>query len=66
MTSVVENGQIVLTSPAEHRESLRPIRFAVSDLTGGDAQAAADLAALVQRLVVPESWQAGGGRGPWR
>ena len=35
----------------------------VSDLTGNDAHAAADLAALLQRLVVPESWQAGGGRG---
>ena len=58
MASVVENGQILLTSTAEHRESLRPVRFAVSDLTGGDAHAAADLAALVQRLVVPESWQA--------
>ena len=63
MTSLVENGQIVLTSTADHRESLRPARYAVSDLTGGDAQAAADLAALLQRLVVPESWQAGGGRG---
>ena len=63
MTPVVENGQIMLTSMAEHRENLQPVRFAVSDLTGGDAQAAADLAALVQRLVVPESWQGSGGRG---
>ena len=63
MTSVVENGQIVLTSTAEHRESLRPIRYAVADLTGGNAQAAAYLADLVQKLVVPRSWQASGGRG---
>ena len=63
MAPVVENGQILLTSTAEHREGLRPIRYTVADLTGGDAQAAADLAALVQRLVVPESWQASGGRG---
>ena len=63
MTSLVENGQIVLTSTADHRESLRPARYAVSDLTGGDAQAATALAALLQRLVVPQSWQAGGGRG---
>ena len=45
------------------REPADDARYAVSDLTGGDAQAAADLAALVQRLVVPESWQASGGRG---
>ena len=63
MASVVDNGQVLLTSTAEHREGLRPVRYEVSDLTGGEAQAAADLAALVQRLVVPESWQIHGGRG---
>ena len=63
MTPVVENGQILLTSQAEHREGLRTMPLDVSDLTGGDAQAAANLAALVQRLVVPESWQGSGGRG---
>ena len=63
MMPIIENGQIMLTSTAEHRESLRSVRFAISDLTGGGAQAAADLAALIQRLVVPESWQGSGGRG---
>ena len=63
MTPVVENGQVVLTSTADHRESLRQISFNVSDLTGGRAQAAADLAALVKRLIVPESWLGSGGRG---
>jgi hypothetical protein len=63
MTTLLENGQIVLTGPAEHREILRQIRYTVSDLTGGDAKAAADLAALVQALVAPESWRAGGGQG---
>ncbi len=63
MTPVIENGQILLTSPAEYREALQTMPVVVSDLTGSDAHAAADLAALVQRLVVPESWQAGGGRG---
>ena len=63
LASVVENGQILLTSTADHRESLRPVRFAVKDLTGDELHAAADLAALVQRLVVPESWQQSGGHG---
>ncbi|MGO9111620.1 MAG: hypothetical protein ACLP9L_20540, partial [Thermoguttaceae bacterium] len=63
MTLVVENGQVVLTSTADHRESMRPIPYSVSDLTGGDARAAEALAALVQRLVEPESWQGSGGRG---
>ena len=63
MTTLLENGQIVLTSPAEHREILRQIRYTLSDLTGGDAKAAADLAALVQALVAPESWRSGGGQG---
>jgi len=63
MTTAVENGLIVLTGTADHRESLRPVQYKVADLTGGDARSAADLAALVQRLVVPESWRNGGGRG---
>jgi hypothetical protein len=63
MTPVVENGQVLLTSPAEHRERLQTLSVAVSDLTGGSPQAAADLAARLQRLVAPESWQAAGGRG---
>ena len=63
MMPVIENGQVLLTSPAEHREGLQTLPVLVSDLTGSDAQAAAKLAALVQRLVAPESWQARGGRG---
>ncbi len=49
--------------PAEYRESLRKIRYTVSDLTGDDKAAAAELASLVRKLVAPESWQAAGGRG---
>ncbi len=63
MVQTVENGQVLLTSPADHRNSLRSIRFTVSDLTGGDVKAATELAALVQKLVVPETWLANGGRG---
>lgn len=59
----VESGQVVITSPASYRETLRPRRYTVSDLTGGDPAALAEMAALVQRLVVPDSWRANGGRG---
>ena len=41
----------------EYRETLRKVRYTVSDLTGDDKAAAAELAALVRKLVAPESWQ---------
>jgi hypothetical protein len=59
----VENGQVFIGSPAEYREALRKIRYTVSDLTGDDKAAAAELAALVRKLVAPESWQGSNGRG---
>jgi hypothetical protein len=58
-----ENGQILVGPPAEYRETLRKVRYTVSDLTGDDKGAVAELATIVRRLVAPESWQAGGGRG---
>ena len=63
LTVAVENGQVFVTSPAEYRETLRTVRYTVADLTGGDKAAAAELAALVRKLVAPESWQPAGGRG---
>jgi hypothetical protein len=59
----IQHNQVVLTSKPEYGEELRPIRYTVSDLTRGDQPAAADLARLLQRFVVPESWQAAGGQG---
>ena len=41
----------------EHRESLREVRYTVSDLTGEEIPATHELARLVERLVAPESWQ---------
>ena len=64
MARVVDNGQLLFTSNAEYREQLQTIHYTVSDLTRGDAghprsgSAAADLAALIERFVAPESWQA--------
>ena len=39
------------------------MRYTVSDLTGDDKEAVAQLAALVRKLVAPESWQGNSGRG---
>ncbi len=63
LTCVVENGRALITSPPENRNTLRSLRYTVSDLTGHDARALAELAGLIQKLVVPDSWQANGGRG---
>ena len=63
MAVVVDGGQVIVTSPAEYRETLRRVRYTVADLTGEDKAAVAQLAALVRRLVAPESWQSAGGRG---
>jgi hypothetical protein len=60
---IVENGQVIIGAPAEYRETTRTVRYTVADLTGEDQAAVAELAALVQKLVAPESWQAVGGRG---
>lgn len=59
----LENGQIVVSSPLEYRDTLRKVRYTVADLTDEDEAAVAELAALVRKLVAPESWQDAGGRG---
>jgi hypothetical protein len=59
----VDNGQVIVTTPTEFRETLRTIPYTVSDLTGDDKAAVAELAALARKLVAPESWQGAAGRG---
>jgi len=63
LSPVVEQGVLLLSSPPQHREELRTIRYTVSDLTRAKAAAMAELAAVVQRLVAPDSWLENGGRG---
>jgi len=63
---VIENGQVLLTTPRPLRETLQPVRYTVSDLTHRDKVAMDRLAGMVQTLVAPETWQAGGGRGTLR
>jgi hypothetical protein len=63
LAAVVDGGQVIVTLPADEREALHKVRYAVSDLTGDDQAPTAELAALVRKLVVPDSWQGAGGRG---
>ena len=63
LAATVDSGQVIVTSPAEYRETLRTVHYTISDLTGDDKAAVADMAALVRKLVAPDSWQAAGGRG---
>ena len=56
LTVLADAGQVFVTAPAEFRETLRPIRYTVSDLAGDEAVTA--LAGMVRKLVAPESWQA--------
>jgi hypothetical protein len=63
MAFTAENGQVLVTDPAEQSEKLRRIRYTVSDLTNNDKSTADQLAALVQKLISPESWQSAGGEG---
>ncbi len=63
LAMAAENGQVLVRAPAEYRETLRRVRYTVSDLTGEDKAAVAELAALVRKLVAPESWQGNNGRG---
>jgi hypothetical protein len=60
---VAENGQVLVTSPAAHRETLVKRQYAVADLGDSKAEAADELAAMIQKLVAPESWRSNGGRG---
>ena len=63
LVAVVENGHVLVTSPPDHRETLRQRPYTVSDLTGEDPAAVAELAGLLEKLVAPDSWRSNGGRG---
>lgn len=66
MVCIVQDDQLLLTSPAQHRKELQTVRYTVSDLAGQDPLAATELAGMVQKLVAPETWQPAGGRGTLR
>ena len=59
---IVAENQIVITYPQSMSAALRRARYDVSDLVS-DEQGIAALGALMQRLVLPDSWVEQGGRG---
>jgi hypothetical protein len=59
----IANHQVLITAPDDYREKLRTVPYTVADLTGNDKSALAELAGMVRKLVAPESWQEGNGRG---
>jgi hypothetical protein len=63
LACLVEGGLVIVTTPPAYREQLRVREHDVADLVGADPAALAELAAVVQRFVAPESWQSNGGRG---
>jgi hypothetical protein len=56
----LRDGQLIVGYPPQ--EKSRQVRYAVSDLAADDA-ALGELAALVRRMIAPESWQQAGGKG---
>ena len=63
LAAEIDDGQVLVTSPAERRQTLRQRRYTADDLVGGKAGTMAELADLVRKLVAPASWGGAGGRG---
>ena len=62
LTYLAEAGQVLVTAPAVTRGELISRRYRVDDLAA-DESSLAELAAVVQQLIEPESWQSEGGPG---
>ncbi len=56
----LHDGQLVVGYPPQ--ENMRQVRYALGDLTDGNDKALAELAALLRRMVAPDSWQQAGGK----
>jgi hypothetical protein len=66
LAAIVDNGQVIITTSAAFRETPKTVPYTVSDLTGGDKTATAELGRLIQSFVASESWEAAGGHGTIR
>jgi len=63
LATVVEDGQVLITTEPGGHDTLKERPYTVSDLTGSDPASVAELASLVEKLVEPDSWRRRGGRG---
>ena len=63
LAAEIDDGQVLVTSPAKRRQTLRQRRYTASDLVGDKAGTMAELADMVRKLVAPASWDGAGGRG---
>ncbi len=63
LTYVVDDDQVLVTTPIAAQDKMHRVSYAVGDLTGDDNRQRAALAATIQRLVAPPSWRTGGGAG---
>jgi len=63
LAPIVADGHVLLGSSNEHRHRLYSLKYTLSDLTGNDPKKVGEMAALVRKLVAPETWEPAGGRG---
>jgi hypothetical protein len=59
----VKSGQVLVTAPADYLETIRRVRYTVSDLVGKDQTPIGELADVVRKLVAPDAWQVNQGQG---
>ncbi|MCD4726510.1 MAG: hypothetical protein K8R46_02535, partial [Pirellulales bacterium] len=63
LSVAIDGGGLIVTAPADYRETPRKIRYTVSDLAGEDQAALEKLATMIRNLVAPQSWRGNGGEG---
>lgn len=63
LVPLIVHDQVLITAPPALRAALRTVRYNVSDLVGPDLGDEQSLAAVIRRLVLPESWRQAGGQG---
>ncbi len=63
LSVAIDGGGLIVTAPADYRETPRKIRYTVSDLAGEDQAALEKLATMIRNLVAPQTWRGNGGEG---
>ena len=63
LACVDAGGVALVTSTPEYRRKLCKLRVEVPDLIRGEPIMETELAGLIEKFVVPESWRSNGGRG---